>query len=122
MSWMKLFSVLDESVFGRKWFWTKVFLDEFFAHLDENVPNRLPMLLAGDAYVWHPHFNVGRQHLVDDLIVPLVFAVWSCCAGAALDLVMMFSSCSGSVRVHDGMGCCNHAPGCQRVFSGVEGC
>ena len=33
-------------------------------------------------------------------------------AGAALDLVMMSSSCSGSVRVHNGMGCCNHAPGC----------
>ena len=35
MSWMKLSSlldemVLDESVFGRKCFWMKVFLDEFF--------------------------------------------------------------------------------------------
>ena len=35
---MKVF--LDESVFGRKCFWTKVFLDEFFSHLDESVPNR----------------------------------------------------------------------------------
>ena len=33
---------LDESVFGRKCFWTKVFLDEFFffSNLDESVPNR----------------------------------------------------------------------------------
>ena len=33
-------------------------------------------------------------------------------AGVALDLVMMSSSCSGSVGVHNGMGCCNHTPGC----------
>ena len=73
------------------------------------------------------HFNLGRQRAVDDdLIVPLVDQLLSSCglvllnpsnvgthsAGAALDLVMMSSSCSGSVRVHDGMGCCNHAPGC----------
>ena len=37
---MKVF--LDESVFGRKCFWMKVFLDEFFffCNLDESVPNR----------------------------------------------------------------------------------
>ena len=40
LSWMKLFSILDESVFGRKCFGMKVFLDEFFANLDESVPNR----------------------------------------------------------------------------------
>ena len=42
MSWMKLSSVLDESVFGRKCFWMKVFLDEsvFFCNLDESVPNQ----------------------------------------------------------------------------------
>ena len=49
MSWMKLSSlldemVLDESVFGSKCFWMKMFLeflDEFFfCNLDESVPNR----------------------------------------------------------------------------------
>ena len=36
MSWMKLSSVLDEMVFGRKCFW----MSFFFCHLDESVPNR----------------------------------------------------------------------------------
>ena len=34
---------------------------------------------------------------------------------------MMSSSCSGSVRVHNGMGCCNHAPGCC-PFLGSDHC
>ena len=35
-------SVVDEIMFcfGRKCFWMKVFLDEFFSHLDESAPNR----------------------------------------------------------------------------------
>ena len=39
---------LDESVFGRKCFWTKVFLDEFFffSNLDESVPNHQKMPMA----------------------------------------------------------------------------
>ena len=38
-------------------------------------------------------------------------------AGGVLDLVMTCSSCSGSIRVHDGVGCCNHAPGCPLLGS-----
>ena len=32
----------------------------------------LPMVLAGDANVWHSHFNLGRRGAVNGLIVPLV--------------------------------------------------
>ena len=31
--------IFHESGFGRKCFWTKVFLDEFFSNVDESVPN-----------------------------------------------------------------------------------
>ena len=86
----------------------------------------LPMILAGDANVWHPHFELGRHRAVDGLIVPLVDQLLSSCGlvlmnpsrlathndGGALDLMMMSSSYSGSFRIHDGMGCCIRAPGC----------
>ena len=86
----------------------------------------LPMILVGDANVWHPHFKLGRHRAVDGLIVPLVDQLLSSCglvlmnpsrlathnAGGALDLMMMSSSCSGSVHIHDGMGCCIRALGC----------
>ena len=41
--------------------------------------SNFPMILAGDANVWHPHFNLGRQRSVDDLIVPLVNQLLSSC-------------------------------------------
>ena len=105
------------------------FWQELLSARHVRATSNLPMILAGDANVWHPHFNLGRQRPVDDPIVPLVNQLLSSCglvllnppnvgthsAGAALELVMMSSSCSGSVRVHDGMGRCNHAPACCRA-------
>ena len=69
--------------------------------------------------VWHPHFNLGRRRAADDLIVPLVDQLHSSCSLVLLNLsrmgtqckrlpnlVMMSSSSSGLVRIHDGIGCC----------------
>ena len=67
----------------------------------------LPMIMASDANVWHPHFNLGRTRSVDALIVPIVDLLASSCglrlcnprdqaiddAGAALDLVFISSPC-----------------------------
>ena len=75
----------------------------------------LPMIMAGDANVWHPHFNLGRTRSVDALIIPFVDLLASSCglrlcnprdqathdAGAALDLVFISSLCEAVV--HNGV-------------------
>ena len=84
------------------------------------------MIVAGDANVWHPHFNLGRSRSVDNMIVPFIDLLISSCglvlcnprnratynAGAALDLVCASSNSPVTVRVHDGDNCCSHAPAC----------
>ena len=84
------------------------------------------MIMAGDANVWHPHFNLGRTRSVDALIIPFVDLLASSCglglcnprdqathlAGAALDLVFISSPCEAVVRVHDGVSCCSEVPSC----------
>ena len=86
----------------------------------------LPMVLAGDANVWHLHFHLGRVRPVDNLIIPFIDLLLSSCdlvlcnpadqpthnAGAALDLVFVSSTCPAAVRVHDGHNCCEHALAC----------
>ena len=86
----------------------------------------LPMIVAGDANVWHPHFNLGRSRSVDNMIVPFIDLLISSCGlvlcnphdrtthntGAALDLVCASSSSPVIVCVHDGDNCCSHAPAC----------
>ena len=32
----------------------------------------LPMIIASDPNVWHPHFNLGRTRSVGALIIPFV--------------------------------------------------
>ena len=80
----------------------------------------LPLLVTGDANVWHPEFSLGRSRSQDDLIVPLVDLLVSSCgfalinprdqathdAGAALDLVFVSADCPSTLRIHDGIGCC----------------
>ena len=34
-----------------------------------HIEVRLPMIVAGDANVWHPHFNLGRSRSADNMIV-----------------------------------------------------
>ena len=91
-----------------------------------HIEVRLPMIVAGDANVWHPHFNLGRSRSADNMIVPFIDLLLSSCglvlcnprdrathnAGAALDLVCASSSSPVTVRVHDGDNCCSHAPAC----------
>ena len=93
-------------------------------HVDSTMS--LPMIMAGDANVWHPHFNLGRTRSVDALIIPFVDLLASSCglrlcnprdqathlAGAALDLVFISSPCEAVVRVHNGVSCCSEVPSC----------
>ena len=44
-----------------------------------HVEVRLPMIVAGDANVWHPYFNLGRSRSVDDMIVPFINLLISSC-------------------------------------------
>ena len=40
---------------------------------------RLPIIFAGDANVWHPHFNLGLSRSADNVIVPFInLLIFSC--------------------------------------------
>ena len=39
----------------------------------------LPMVIAGDANVWLPHFSLGRSRSVDNLVVPFIDLLISSC-------------------------------------------
>ena len=44
-----------------------------------HIEVRLPMIVAGDANVWHPHFNLGRSRSVDNMIVAFINLLISSC-------------------------------------------
>ena len=44
-----------------------------------HIEVRLPMIVAGDANVWHPHFNLGRSRSADNMIVPFIDLLISSC-------------------------------------------
>ena len=78
-------------------FWQELVAMAKRVHIDV----RLPMIVAGDANVWHPHFTLGRSRSADNMIVPFInllnssYGLVLCDprdtathnAGAALDLV-----------------------------------
>ena len=90
----------------------------------------LPMVVANDVNVWHPHFNLGRSRSVDNLVVPFIdLLILSCglrllnspdrpthVTGAALDLMFVSSSYSGSMVVHNGALCYAQAPNCYPIM------
>ena len=88
-----------------------------------HIEVRLPMIVAGDANVWHPHFTLGRSRSADHMIVPFIDLLISSC-GLVLcktgpptlpvrPLIWFVPSSSPViVRVHDGDTCCCHAPAC----------
>ena len=71
-----------------------------------HIEVRLPMIIAGDANVWHPHFTLGRSRSADNMIVPFIDLLISSRdrathnAGAALDLcfIKFASDCPCSRR------------------------
>ena len=85
----------------------------------------LPMIIAGDANVWHPHFRLRTRHC-DSLVLPFVDLLISSCnleicnpreqathvGGGGLDCVFISRSCAVPARVHSGDHCCDEAPVC----------
>ena len=88
------------------------------------APPPPPMVIAGDANIWHPHFNLGRSRSCDSIVIPFVdFLMVSCqlrlcnppdrathISGAGLDCIFISSSHGVEVTVHDGDDCCAVAP------------
>ena len=86
----------------------------------------LPMVIAGDANIWHPHFNLGRSRSCDSIVIPFVDLLMASCqlrlcnppdrathiSGAGLDCIFISSSHAVEVTVHDGDDCCAVAPIC----------
>ena len=86
---------------------------------------RFPMILAGDANVWHPHVDLGPV-LSDALIIPFIDVFISSCglrlcnprgeathiAGAALDLFFISSTCREDLSVHNGVSRSDAVPSC----------
>ena len=102
-------------------FWQN--LIEATRHVRSTVDH--PLIVAGDANVWHPAFSLGRSRSQDNLITPLVDLLVSSCGlslvnprdqathigGAALDLVFVSIDCPSTLHIHDGVSCCHQAPG-----------
>ena len=64
---------IDENV--RIAFWQE--LTATVRHVRSTVD--LPMVIAGNANVWHPHFTIGRSRSVGNLVVPFVDLLIALC-------------------------------------------
>ena len=85
----------------------------------------LPMVIPGDANVWHPHFRL-RTRSCDAMILSFMDLLISSChlelcnpsgqathiSGGGLDCVFISRSCAVPITVHSGNQCCVEAPAC----------
>ena len=90
----------------------------------------VPMVIAGDANVWHPHFNLSRSRSCDVPIIPFLDLLMASCrlelcnapdrathiSGGGLDCIFISSGHVVDVVVHDGLQCCTSSPVCCPVL------
>ena len=88
------------------------------------------VVIAGDANVWHPHFNLSRSRSCDVPIIPFWDLLMASCrldlcnppdrathiSGAGLDCIFISSGHVVDVVVRHGLQCCTGSPVCCPVL------